>query len=80
MDPVSNEIHNSLTQNKSHDHLTQNELIHLLVKEVKKENLQQLNTVKYFTMILNCMLEFFHQEELIVILGQFDPGKEAVVH
>ena len=51
----------------------------MLATEVEKENLQQLKLAKYFSIILDCIPDMSHREQMSVILRYVLCNEEAAV-
>ncbi|KAL7583393.1 uncharacterized protein LOC111903903 [Lactuca sativa] len=51
-------------------HLIQNELISLVAKEIKKEFIKKIKEAKYYSIILDCILDSSHQEQITIIVSE----------
>ena len=84
-DSVSSELKNRVIRHTTKQHylssIIQNELIHVVAREVEKNLLKQLKKAKYFSMILDCTPDVSHEEQLTVILRfvQCDEEQGAIV-
>ena len=84
-DSVLSELKNRVIRHTTKQHYLsstiQNELIHVVAREVEKNLLKQLKKAKYFSMILDCTPDVSHEEQLTVILRfvQCDEEQGAIV-
>ena len=84
-DSVLSELKNRVIRHTTKQHYLsstiQNELIHVVAREVEKNLLKQLKKAKYFSIILDCTPDVSHEEQLTVILRfvQCDKEQRAIV-
>jgi hypothetical protein len=71
-DPVIKEHVNRIQTNETHvhylDHRIQDEIINMMTNEIKQKIIKNIQSVKYFTVIMDCTPDIGHSEQLAILL------------
>ncbi|RZC17397.1 hypothetical protein D0Y65_010267, partial [Glycine soja] len=71
-------IKSNETRNHFLSNTIQNELIEMIVFQVKKSIIEKVKDAKYFSVILDCTPDVSHQEQMILILRCIDTSKSPI--